>query len=304
MKWQRKLCVGLVAAGVCLWTAVSVQGMNPSDEERFRSTLAKLEKGVSQLNEKLGVVFQPGAAQGKEHGEEIAWRMSDLVDKTKTMSSLSKDLWKNETAIAGVMDQWYEDAKLIDETMIYSPVTADVSDAWKLAKERALELRDFLEKMPAGDMGKEWEKTHKDFEFEIAKVGRYEKKQVLRERMKEFVGGSQLDTWPFAAECRTLDPKDFGEIFVVRFKVRAKDNVVLAVPLKLRFEYKFVTHQKDGEEVKVYDNMAAGDVDYTFKNLGEKFTARGKIIHWRASLLLNDKVIAQKKSPMWTVVSE
>ena len=213
----------------------------------------------------------------------------------------AKDYWKNETGILGILDQWHQDAKLIDEAMLYSAASQEISDLWRATKELALQVRDFVEEIPSGE---EWTKVAQDFGFEILKVGRYEKKQVLREKMKEFVGGSELDDWPFADERRDLHPREMGELYLVRFKLRPKEGSVLSLPLKLRFEYKFSVHQHDGFELATYNNLGGGRHDFVFKNLGADFTGRGKIIHWRASLMLNDKVVAQKKSPMWTVVSE
>ncbi len=298
------------ASRVCLWALVLISALlartnafalNPSSEGDFRASLAKLTQGVDRLNERLSASFRPGATKAESESDEMAWRVRDLREKTQKLNVLSQDYWNKETDILGILDQWHQDAKLIDEAMIYSPVTQEISDLWKQTKELGMQVRDFVEEMPSQ---KEWDKVLEDFGFDIVKVVRYPKKQVLRERMKEFIGSSELDKWPFADERRDLSAKDVGEHFVVRFRMRPKGKDVLSLPLKLRFEYKFALHNYDGAEQAVYRDLRKGTHDFLFKNIGKDFSLRGKIIHWRASLLMNEKVVAQKKSSMWTVVSE
>ena len=293
----------LFALALLLMDILPVYALNPQHEGAFKEALAKLTQSVDRLNEKLGIVFQPGQAKGeRESGlEEIAWRARDLQEQTQKLQRLCQAYWKNETAVVGVLDHWSSDAKLIDEAMIYSPAPKDVSDLWKGTKELAVEVRDWVEEIPSPA---EWEKVAQGFGFDIVKVGRYPKKQVLREKVKEFIGESQLDKWPFPDERRDLDPKDLGEHFLVRFKVQPRSGAALDLPLKLRFEYKFAQHQYDGTEQLLYTHLKTGSHDFLFKNQGVDFAKRGKIIHWRASLLLNEKVVAQKKSPMWKVTSE
>ncbi len=138
----------------------------------------------------------------------------------------------------------------------------------------------------------------------IVKVGRYDKKQVLREYVREFIGGSALDKFPFPDERLSLYPSEVGEVFVIRFRVYPKSGGVLSSPLKVRFEYKFASHHHDGAAYQILQDVNGGTHDFTFKNLGDAFVQRGKVLHWRASVLLDEKVVAQQQSPMWRVVSE
>ncbi len=143
-----------------------------------------------------------------------------------------------------------------------------------------------------------------DADIAIVKVGRYDKKQVLREYMREFIGGSALDKFPFPDERLSLYPAEVGEVFVVRFRVNPKTGRTLGAPLKVRFEYKFASHHHDGAAYQILQDVNGGAHDFTFKNLGDAFVQRGKVLHWRASVLLDEKVMAEKQSPIWKVVSE
>ncbi len=291
----------IIFIAVCWALSVPSYALNPQHEKEFRETLDKLTGNTARLNDACSAAFAPGATKEQEGMEEVAWRARDLQEKTLKLNTLCKEYWKNESEVVGVLDQWHQNAKHLDEAMVYSPVAKDITDLWKSTKEMAVLLRDYVEEIPSAvDM----EKVSKDFSFEIVKVGRYVKKQILREKLKEFIGSDDLDKWPFANERRDLDPKYFGEDFQIIYKVKPLSGGTMQVPLKVRFEYKFASHTDDGSDQNTLTNLKGGSYDFLFKNLGEDFKRRGKVIHWRASLLLSDKVVAQKKSPMWTVVSE
>lgn len=291
----------MVVVAVCAGLCSSALALNPKNESQFRAALANFVKNSNAFGAKMSFAFRPGAAKDEGGMEEIAWRAKDLQERTEKINRLAQDYWKNETDLLGALDQWHQDAKALDETMVYTPVSADISDLWKITKEYAMEVRDYVEEIPSEE---EAQKAWEGFKFEIVKVGRYGKKQVLREKVKEFIGGSQLDKFPFPDERRELYPEDVGELYVIRFKVSGKPGAKLNFPLKVRFEYKFSKHTNDGSYQQVFTNIGGGKHNVDFRNVGEEFIARGQVLHWRASVLLNEKVVAKKQSAMWRVVSE
>jgi hypothetical protein len=297
----RLLALSMLLSGcmVLLGTGNTL-ALNPKNESAFQGALLRLNRSVQQLNRKLTIAFTPKAGESEAGLEEIAWRMRDLQDAIAQLEKLSGEYWKNEKAIVEILNRWRDDVKVIDEAMLYAPVPKDISSLWKESKETAIVVRDYVEEVPSEE---EWKKIGEAADLKILKVGRYEKKQVLREKMSAFLGGSELDKWSFPDEQKALRAEDVGEHFMVRFNV-ATEADTLGLPVLVRFEYKFAKHEYDGVAEETFANLKAGKHKFIFKNLGKDFINRGKIIHWRASLLLNQKVVAQKKSSMWTVVSE
>ena len=96
----------VMAIGIgCLGGTDIGYALNPSHETEFRSSLAKLAESVARLDAHFSEAFQPDASKEAGGDEEIAWRVRDLQEKNQRLETLSKDYWKNETGIFGILDQ-------------------------------------------------------------------------------------------------------------------------------------------------------------------------------------------------------
>ncbi|MFC2149710.1 hypothetical protein ACFLQ8_03310, partial [Candidatus Auribacterota bacterium] len=137
--------------------------------------------------------------------------------------------------------------------------------------------------------------------FSVQKVNRIDKKYVLRELLKGFLGGSELDKFPFPDEMKYLKPSDIGEHFIVTWDCGGMKR--FAKPLILRFEFKFNEREFNGFIEETYRDIKGGSYEYTYRNVGAEFSKRGKIMHWRASVIYGNKIVAEKKSAMWSVIS-
>jgi len=130
--------------------------------------------------------------------------------------------------------------------------------------------------------------------FAINKVNCLEKIYVIPPDRHNFLGSRGTQKYDYE---RLLPDAERGEQYVVAWGFKGKKlNEVLV----LRFEYVY-TNMKD--EIKkdefVYNQIKSGSYSWTFKNIGADFSQNGKIDRWKVSLLLNNLVVAEKRSATW-----
>ncbi len=138
-------------------------------------------------------------------------------------------------------------------------------------------------------------------QFRVSKVNRLEKKYVLREFSSHFLGGSELEKFPFGEEKKYLDKEESGEHWIVTWDASGMKR--FEKPIILRFEYKFHDRKYDGFIEESYRDSGSGSHMHTFKNIGDDYGKRGKIVHWRAVVIYDNKIVAEKKSPMWSIAA-
>lgn len=131
--------------------------------------------------------------------------------------------------------------------------------------------------------------------FYISKVNRIEKQWVLPPDRRNFIGSRGIQKFDYGRPI--LKPEDRGENYVVTWSYRGKQ---LTNPLILKFEYRLALNQKKPyiEEFS-YPNLKNGTYSWTFMNLGERYIVEGKVDRWKVSLVLDNKVVAEKRSFTW-----
>lgn len=131
--------------------------------------------------------------------------------------------------------------------------------------------------------------------FYISKVNRVEKQWVVSPDKRNFIGSRGIQKFDYGRPI--LKSEDRGENYIVTWSYHGKK---LSSPLILKFEYRLALDQKEpGVEEFSYPNLKPGTYSWTFKNLGERYIGKGKVNRWKASLVLDGKVVAEKRSFTW-----
>lgn len=127
--------------------------------------------------------------------------------------------------------------------------------------------------------------------FSILKVNRVEKQWVIPPDRRSFIGSRGIQKFDYA---RPIRAEEVGEHYVVAWRYSGDS---LVSPLVLKFEYRNVKGLSASEYT--YANLKRGTYKWTFKNIGPMFTEEGKIDRWKVSLILDGKVVAEKRSATW-----
>jgi len=130
--------------------------------------------------------------------------------------------------------------------------------------------------------------------FSIPKVTRVEKMWVIPPDRRNFLGSRGIRKYDYG---RAL-PKDLrGENYVVTLRYKGPE---LTDPVTLKFTYRLV---KDTEDLcvdeYVWTEFESGNYAWTLKNIGKQFRKKGKVDRWKATVLYQDKVVAEKLSATW-----
>lgn len=289
--------------GCCVLTACVLCGTSPvlalypADKDAVLKEAQELESRFDELFRDF-VPFFSGEKKAHLSGEEeLGWRIHDFLEDVRTLRGLLGRYYQNEKKIDTLLDKMSEHARWIDEAFVYTPMSDKIRVEWVRTRESYRHLASIIRRKVSVAVSEKGEKI----QFRVAKVNRLEKLYVLREFSSHFLGGSELDKSPFGEEKKYLDKEECGEHWIVTWDCSGMKR--FDKPLILRFEYKFHDRKYDGFIEETYQDAKSGSYMHTFKNIGEDYTKRGKIIHWRAVVIYDNKIVAEKKSPMWTIAS-
>jgi hypothetical protein len=286
------VCIALVACGV-----PQALALYPSDKDTVRKDAEALEARFDQLFKEFVPYFSGQKKERLSGEEELGWRIHDFIEDLRALRGLLGKYYENEKKIDKLLDKMSEHARWIDEAFVYTAVPQKISRDWAKTRDAYKALEHVIRRKVSVAVSEKGEKIR----FDVSKVNRVEKKYVLRELLSHFLGGSELDKFPFPEEKKYLDKEECGEHFIVTWDCAGMKR--FDQPIILRFEYKFHDKQYDGFIEETYRDANRGSYMHTFKNIGEEYTKRGKIIHWRAVVIYDNKIVAEKKSPMWAIAS-
>lgn len=131
--------------------------------------------------------------------------------------------------------------------------------------------------------------------FSILKVNRLEKEWVIPPRRLNFLGSRGLEKFDYQ---RKLPPEERGEHYIITWTYRGEE---INKSVILRFEYRyekemFIPYM---EEYKM-NRIKPGTYKWVFKNIGDNYRKKGRIDRWKVSIIVEDKIVAVKKSATWT----
>lgn len=131
-------------------------------------------------------------------------------------------------------------------------------------------------------------------EFHVTKVNRIEKLWMVPPDRRNFIGSRGIQKFDYG---RPIKSENAGEHYVVRWRHSGKE---VARHLVLLFEYRLALNPKESfVEKRSYKDLRRGTYKWVFKNIGIRFTTGGKVDRWKVSLVLDGRVVAEKRSATW-----
>jgi len=298
MKMKHTIYAVLLICALAALCARPSFALYPEDKEKAQKDVAALEGTFEGLFKDF-VPYFSGEKKAKLSGEEeIGWRIHDFVVDVRSLKDKLESYYENEKKIDALLDRMDDHTRWIDEAFVYTPLSETIAKDWIRAKDQYRQLAAMVRrKLTSAEI----EEERGGLSFAVSKVNTVDKQFVLRELLHNFLGSSELDKFPFPEEKKRLDPQEIGEHHIVSWSARGMKR--FDKPVILRFEYKFNKREFDGVSEETYRDLKGGSYSYTFKNIGADFTKRGKIVHWRASVVYDNKIVAEKQSAMWAIAS-
>ncbi|MDP8262455.1 MAG: hypothetical protein P9M13_04030 [Candidatus Ancaeobacter aquaticus] len=293
-----KVCICIIIVCGVLLKANVIFALYPEDRVKAKKMAHSLEQRADTLFNQCVPFFGKQKKLRLGGAEELGWRIHDFLEEARKLDGMAGDYYKNKRDIDVLLPTMNRQIKDIDEAFIFTKVSDKIKKQWTTTKNTYYRLEVLLQKKV--------KKVSADVEsrlrFAVTKVNRIEKKYVLRELLKNFLGGSELEKFPFPYEKKYLDPEQIGEHFILSWDCGGVKR--LDKPLILRFEYIFKNSKNNGFTEEVYQNEKSGGHTYIYKNIGADYSTRGKILHWRAIIIYDNKIVAEKLSSMWNVVAQ
>lgn len=135
-------------------------------------------------------------------------------------------------------------------------------------------------------------------EFRILKVNRIEKLWVIPPDRRNFIGSRGIQKFDYG---RPIKSENAGEHYVVTWRYNGREA---ARHMVFKFEYRSALRLDElRDELHVekcsYKNLKRGNYKWIFKNIGPRFAGEGKVDRWKVSLVLDGKIVAEKRSATW-----
>lgn len=135
--------------------------------------------------------------------------------------------------------------------------------------------------------------------FRITKVMRIEKEENALGKLLERDAKFEVGRAPEMT--KKLDEKHRGEEYLVRWEYSGKK---VYSKVEMQFEFKLKNRADVLVLSKEYENLRPGGYKVLVKNVGSSFSRGGEIEYWKATVVADKQVVAEKKSFLWDAFSQ